>query len=216
MRRPNPLAKVDFQRRLAINKLRLGGQRLALPPFSTTSILPPFVGSWPEAAIGFSPYQTTIGEVAASFGYTPERRAILVGLLNLRSRLRSAGLIIDGQWLDGSFVEQIEVSEARNPGDLDVVSFLWRPLGAKAQPDFMNVVNANLDLFVPAQAKANFRCDHYALDLDVGLALERICYWHSVFSHRRNGVWKGYVSVQDEGDAVDQALRAHLIAQGLA
>ena len=189
---------------------------MAIPSFSATNVLPPFVGSWPGAALGFAPYPTTLAEVVGSFGYSPERRRLLIGLIDLRAKLRALGVIIENQWLAGSFAEDIETSEGRNPGDIDVVSFVHRPAAASGVTDFLALINANLDVFHPTQAKATYHCDHYAVDLDVVVKRERICYWHSVFSHRRNGLWKGYVQVGDEGHAVDVAIRAQLIAQGVA
>lgn len=112
-------------------------------------------------------------------------------------------------------MEAIEVSEGRDPGDIDVMSFVRRPAAANSDADFAALVRANLDVFDPNQAKANFKCDHYSQDLDLGVDVDRICYWHAVFSHRRNGSWKGFVQVIDEGEKSDQALLGQILAQGI-
>ena len=46
-------------------------------------------------------------EVFARFGSTPERKAILVGLLGYRQALRDRGLIEGFQWIDGKRGPQI-------------------------------------------------------------------------------------------------------------
>jgi len=97
-----------------------------------------------------------------------------------------------------------------------VMSFIWRPAAAKSDADFHALVRANLDVFHAPQAKAAFRCDHYLQDLDIGIDIDSICYWHAVFSHRRNGVWKGFVQILDEGEQADQVLLGQILAQGIA
>jgi hypothetical protein len=136
--------------------------------------------------------------------------------MDLREQLRNLGFTIQSQWLDGSFVEEIEASEARSPGDIDVVSFVERPALAKGNAQVAAIANANLQVFDPGQSKAQFGCDHYVMDMDAGLSVEAVCYWNAVFSHRRNGMWKGYVSVADEGAAVDRTIRAALMHAGVA
>lgn len=191
------------------------GPQLPIPNFTPSYALPPFVGQWPTAPLGFAPYHATVAEVVAAFGTSTQRRALLVGLIDLREQLRNLGFTIQSQWLDGSFVEEIEASEARSPGDIDVVSFVERPALAKGNAQVAAIAKANLQVFDSGQSKAQFGCDHYVMDIDAGLSVEILCYWNALFSHRRNGMWKGYVSVADEGAAVDQAIRAALVHAGV-
>lgn len=56
----------------------------------------------------------------------------------------------------------------------------------------------NPDLFYPDRSKLRFHVDAYAMV--IGNALEvsdvgQISYWYSMWSHRRNGLWKGFVQV---------------------
>ena len=178
------------------------------PPFNSNNVLPPYVGSWPEVGpLGCSPYLATIREVSA-LCTTAERRAILSGFLRMRTELRRLGFAIEAQWIDGSFCENIEASEGRPPGDIDVLSILAHPADA---PTLQALVINNQNLFSPRQSKVAFRCDHYAMGADTA-SLEQICYWNSLFSHRRNGLWKGYIRLVDEGQANDDALIATLAA----
>jgi hypothetical protein len=54
------------------------------------------------------------------------------------------------QWIDGSFVEDVEKSRGRAPGDVDIVTFAHRPASVA---DFKAFLNQNSMLFDPAQAK---------------------------------------------------------------
>lgn len=126
----------------------------------------------------------------------------------MRTELRRLGFAIDTQWIDGSFCENIEASEGRPPGDIDVLSILRHP----ADPTTLQaLVMANQNLFAPQQSKVAFRCDHYVMTADA-LSINQLCYWNSLFSHRRNGLWKGYLQLVDEGQANDDALIASLAA----
>ncbi|WP_428156643.1 DUF6932 family protein [Brevundimonas sp.] len=194
----------------------LGNERggsLPFPVFSASNVLPPFVGVWPGAPLGFSPYPTTIGEIATHLATTAERRAILVGFLGIRAELRNLGFALDRQWIDGSFCENIEASEGRPPGDIDVMSFLSHPTENDVVA-YNALIGANIHLFDPTQSKVQFRCDHYAMTANA-ISVEQLCYWNSLFSHRRNGLWKGYLQITDEGQAVDDALLGTLKAAGL-
>lgn len=138
----------------------------------------------------------------------------MVGFLAMRAELRNLGFTIDRQWIDGSFCENIEASEGRQPEDIDVMSFLSHPTENDAAA-FNVLLDANIHLFDPSQSKVRFRCDHYAMSADA-MSIEQLCYWNAVFSHRRNGLWKGYLQIPDEGQAADDALVVDLIAAGLA
>ena len=187
---------------------------MPFPSFNASNVLPPYVGQWPGAPLGFSPYPATLGEIAQQLGATPERRGILAGFIQLRRQLRNLGFTIDRQWIDGSFCENIEFLEGRQPGDIDVMSFLSHPTENDAAA-FGALVNANIHLFNPIQSKAHFKCDHYAMTADA-MSIEQLCYWNALFSHRRNGLWKGYLQIGDEGAASDDILLADLGAAGLA
>lgn len=186
---------------------------MPFPDFTANHVLPPFVGVWPGAPLGFSPYLTTIGEVALQLASTPERRAIMLGFLAMRAELRNLGFTIDRQWLDGSFCENIEASEGRQPGDIDVMSFLSHPTESDAGA-LNALIGANIHLFDPDQSKLRFRCDHYTMSAHA-TSIEQVCYWNAVFSHRRNGLWKGYLQILDEGQTIDDALAFDLNAAGI-
>jgi hypothetical protein len=177
--------------------------------------MPPFLGQWPEAPAGFAPYLCELQELSDHLGHSAERRKLILGFLTLRERLRAMGVEIVLQWIDGSFVERIEASGGRQPKDIDVMTFLRRPPHAKLDAEFLQLIHANIELFDRDQCKAQFHCDHFFMDLDAAVHIDQICYWHSLFSHRRDGAWKGYLQIGPESQVADNAVRTALLAKGV-
>ena len=96
---------------------------MPIPSFSIDGVLPPYISpSGPAGrAEDMSPYVVSAFEVVSTFGGSNERAKILDGWLRHREELRSLGFQRGFQWLNGGFVENKE------PRDLDVVTFLFRP-----------------------------------------------------------------------------------------
>lgn len=171
---------------------------MPIPPFDHAGVLPPHLGD-AIAPGDRSPYASTMEVVVARFATSQDRREILRGLLDYREALRTElGIAAGVQWLDGSFVEDVERVEARPPGDVDVLTIArFPPLSSLTAPQ--------RELLASERTKARFRCDAYPLDLDrissVEQLLARVTYWFSLFSHRRDGRWKGLLAVAiDAGD----------------
>jgi hypothetical protein len=147
-----------------------------------------------------------------SFSISPERMAILDGLLRFRADLHQAGIVSGFQWLDGSFLEQVEMLEGRPPRDMDVVTFFEMPSGQ----DQRSLIQRHGVLFDQKQVKATYAMDAYVVVLgqpaDQWL-VKYVSYWYSMWSHRRDGLWKGFVQV-DLDPAQDADARAILNLQG--
>ncbi len=182
---------------------------MPIPGFTIDGILPPFVG--PNGPGGapedLSPYAVTAIEVVTTLALTDDRKKILRLWLRHRAALRAVGFERGFQWLDGSFVE------SKDPRDLDVVTFIYRPAGVQDSGDLARLLRANLGLFGRAQVKAAYHLDFFAIDLDGSaeaiVSLTR--YWLSVFSHRRvDYLWKGMLQVRLEDVADDAAALAAL------
>jgi len=189
-----------------------------IPHFGLGDVLPPFMGE--DATGGIlprSPYRATLEEVVETFCTSPERAAILRGLLAFREALRAEGFEAGFQWLDGSFVEDCERVKGRPPGDVDVVNLLHRPPAKMVGEDWETFVNDRIDtLFDPSWTKANFACDAYFIDLDSTPALiaDFSAYWIGLFSHQRDTFrWKGMLRVDFGGD---DASAADLLAAKVA
>src|SRR5262249_45121429 len=113
---------------------------MPIGPFTIDGVLPPFVGPrGPGGAVeDMSPFSVTALEVVTTLGWCEQRRAILQGWLNHRAALRGIGFNRGFQWLDGSFVE------SKDPQDLDLVTFLYRPTTVRDTKQLMELMQANL------------------------------------------------------------------------
>ena len=188
----------------------------SIPAWNAFGVLPPAQGGSLSTA-GRSPYEVALTDVMLHYGTSPERCAILDGFLRYRAALHGAGLIAGFQWLNGSFVENVEDLEGRPPNDLDAVTFYHLPVGTTQAA----LAAAHRDVFIfdlatKQRLKTNYRVDAFMESL--GRApeklVERSWYWYSMWAHRRNDQWKGYLQVpldpgQDQ-DAMDilNAVRA--------
>ena len=187
------------------------GPPFDIPNFTISGSLPPYMGATSTDSALMSPYETTLLKIAKTLCRSPERKVIFRGLLNYRQQLATIGLTDGFQWLSGSFMEDIETLEKRHPHDVDVVTYCRRPAGAK-DPFAWRAFNlANVGLIHPVMVKAAFSCDSYLVDLDLPseVLVERTRYWFGVYSHRRDGLWKGLLQVplavsQDDVDASNE------------
>jgi hypothetical protein len=167
-----------------------------IPNFTSSGTLPPFYGTGnPVASAGRSPYLVTPSELVARFATSTERNALLTALFAYRQSMRAIGITDGFQWLDGSFVEDAEAVKGRAPSDIDLVTFAHRPIAARDDADWANLVNANLQLFQPG---GNVGLDTYYVDLELGpqLVVRRTAYWFGLFTHQKvTGLWKGVLQL---------------------
>lgn len=179
-----------------------------VPPWNSKGILPPVIPGESGSSPHRSPYPVDMHTFALQFGTSPERMEILNGLLQFRSGLYELNIIDGFQWLDGSFVENIELIETRSPEDIDVVTYFWLPPGETQQ----SLREKAEWLFDKAQCKKRYAVDSYFFDLGEPMDIERIkliSYWYSMWSHRRDHHWKGFVQV-DLDPSTDAQVRASL------
>lgn len=177
---------------------------MTLPDWNTVGIIPPINELQPIGAER-SPYDISLVDFVLRFGTSPERRVILDGFLRYREALHAVGLIAGFQWLDGSFLENIELIESRPPQDIDIVTFFHLPSGASQ----LEIQCKNPRLFQAGDVswrKTEYRADAYVFDLntkDKQSLVERSTYWYSIWSHRRDMTWKGFARIllSADGDA---------------
>ena len=172
----------------------------AIPSWNGAGFLPPWA-STPTAVAARSPYRSTMLEFVRRFAITDARIIICQGLLDYRDELRTMG-VHGFQWLDGSFVEDVENFRPAKPqpADIDIVTFA----------DFGPPHQAQLNV-LQGRAKQQYHVDGYFVSLAESPAtiVERTAYWFGLFSHRRaDAAWKGMVQV-DLG-ANDQTSLAHI------
>ena len=188
--------------------------RTMIPNFNHSHVLPPFLGNSPSQAAQASPYATTASELVARLGHTPQRCVLLKGLFAYRQALIDLGFSHGFQWLDGSFVENIEGHESRAPNDVDVVTFANTPSGLDAA-QVLTLTQAHPNVFEPARTKQHFGCDAYLVRLDGSpeRLVSRAAYYQGLFSHRRSdNLWKGMLMLplQSDDDAALLALSRSL------
>ncbi len=161
---------------------------MPIPSFDHNNVLPPHMGN-PTDKTHLSPYSCTILELCHQFSTSGQRIAILKNYITFRQRMTSLGIIIGFQWLDGSFMENIERSESREPNDLDIVTFF----GGISRADQANLIKIFPEFASPVLAKNTYKLDHYAVDYTYhpDVTVEQTRYWLQLFTHNRIGVWKG-------------------------
>ncbi len=166
---------------------------VTIPNWTGMGILPPINDLYPVSAAR-SPYPVSLLDIVMRFSRTPERHDILHGFLQYRAALHSLGYVSGFQWLNGSFMEHIEVRAGRPPQDLDVVTFLHDPgtpvPSTLSQPD---------DALDNTLAKRRFKVDAYILELDQIPPREITfwsAYWYSMWSHSRDKTWKGFLQIE--------------------
>lgn len=176
----------------------------AIPAWNSAGVLPPIRPSASGNSPDRSPYTVDLALLVDRFAMSPERMAILDGLLRFRADLHKAAITSGFQWLDGSFLEQVEVLEGRAPRDMDVVTFLDLPSGQ----DQRSLVQSHGPLFDQKHVKATYAMDAYFAVLGQPTdkwQVKNVAYWYSLWSHRRDGLWKGFVQVDldpsQDGDA---------------
>lgn len=100
-----------------------------IPNWNISGLIPPIRPGQPGHSPERSPYRIGLMDIVNKFSETPERRNILSGLLRYRQALHDLGMINGFQWLDGSFMENVETTQSRHPNDIDVVTFFFCLMG---------------------------------------------------------------------------------------
>lgn len=165
-----------------------------IPDWNMSGLLPPIRPNLPGNDFDRSPYIVNLKKVITQFATSPERVSILYGLLGYRKALHDVGMVTGFQWLDGSFMEHVERVESRPPKDIDVVTFYELPFGVTEA----SIVSQNPDLFDNSMAKKVYCVDAYFCPLGVPTCSKQvkyISYWYSMWSHRRDNQWKGFIQV---------------------
>ena len=165
-----------------------------IPAWNSQGTLPPVRPGKEGHEPDRSPYQVPLVYVVERFAKSQDRTQILNGFLRYRQALHDVGISSGFQWLDGSFMEQIEQLESRSPRDVDVVTFFHLPPGMDQQ----QMIQKHGNLFQPKETKNQFLVDGYPFLLGEVTAnhhVKRVSYWYSMWSHRRSGLWKGFIQV---------------------
>jgi hypothetical protein len=166
----------------------------SVPAWNSSGVLPPVHPAETGSGLNRSPYPVALPDFVDFFASSPERKRILHGLLRFRAELHKLGIVQGFQWLDGSFLENIEALEQRAPRDMDVVTFFYLPDGMDEE-----ALASRAGLLLDSEAvKREYVIDGYVSLLGGptdASQISTISYWYSLWSHRRDGLWKGFVQV---------------------
>ncbi len=181
--------------------------KVAIPDWNPRGVLPPNNPNAPKSW-DRSPYTVSLTDLILRFGTSPERNTILSGFLKFRSALHAAGLVDGFQWVNGSFVENIETIQERSPFDIDTVTFFHLPDGKTEQ----SLASSAPRLFENDKIKQDYSVDAYFVSLTCEKPeplVAQSAYWYSIWSHRRRGEWKGYLQI-DLSSTDDAEAQANL------
>lgn len=175
-----------------------------LPAHRDDAYLPDFVGSPMDpttACEGRSPFLVSSVHLVEVYGNSDVRKSMLIGLLDYRARLRAAGLS-GFQWLDGSFIGDVEKREGRDPGDIDVVTFY------KAAGTQQDLFKHDPSLWQRPAIKQRHQLDAFPISVlqNPFLLLTQACYWHGMWSRSKRDpipCMKGFVALILDGTTVD-------------
>lgn len=163
-----------------------------IPLWNSMGIIPPVDESDPTS-LSRSPYELDIVRFVSLFAITQSRVKILKGFLDFRNELTSVGLVDGFQWVDGSFTENVELIERRAPNDVDVVTFFNFQPGDNDH----TVYSRNPNIFNQDFVKKQYLVDSYFEGLHApGASLvARTVYWYSMWAHKRDLSWKGFIQI---------------------
>ena len=155
-------------------------------------VIPPIDITDPTS-VARSPYEMDIVRFVGMFAITSARVRILKGFLSFRMALAAAGIIDGFQWIDGSFTENVEMIEKRPPNDVDVVTFF----SFQPSDNDETVYQRDPDLFDQPTVKSKYLVDSYfeGLQAPGHYLVSRTVYWYSMWAHKRDLSWKGFVQV---------------------
>ena len=124
-------------------------------------------------------------------------------LISYRQIITSAGYTRGIQFIDGSFVENVESHSGRSPADIDVFSILNAPQRYIENPRDWPTTGLpfwQAEIVDRERNKQRFALDTYGLLFEelppLGL-IQGTIYWYGLFSHQRGTLaWKGFAALQ--------------------
>jgi hypothetical protein len=173
---------------------------VSIPSWNNEGLLPAVDVTAPTSA-NRAPYAVSLSDFVMRFSTSAERIEILKGFLKYRAALHSVGLLAGFQWVNGSFVEHVEICprRRRSPSDVDVVTFYEMPVGATqsslfdSMPELFPATPAESDVL-----KKRFLVDGYLFSLanNGEKLVTQSAYWYGVWSHQRETLkWKGFLQL---------------------
>lgn len=182
---------------------------MIIPPFSASGVLPAFIDASPTVPAKRSPYTTDMFQLVERFCTSAHRAKLLLGLNSYRRHLSEGGFASGYQWIDGSFVEDVETTRGRPPSDIDVVTLFNRPIKYQVSVDLWDSdYRATLHeaYFSTQHMKPRYYCDTYSIDLDADQSslVDHTMYWGGLFTDIKGSTEKkGIVRVPLASDPME-------------
>lgn len=166
---------------------------LEIPDWRYDGLLPAVLDSGTTSS-GRSPYAADASALVERFGHTKSRRDLIRKFFAFRNEVRNCGWHHGFQWLNGSFLTDVErLERGRAPGDIDVVSFLYSSEATDLTAARHMASEEGHD-----DIKSRLQIDSYFVDLDVKTetVIDSAMYWQSIWGHRKGDYReKGFVKV---------------------
>lgn len=191
---------------------------MTLPAWNSAGVLPPIHPNETATGLNRAHYPVDLMTLHDRFATSADRLAIFKGFLRFRAALHAAGIDRGFQWVNGSFMEDIERLEGRSPRDLDVVTFFYLPEG-RTQAELATQCGT---LFDSGILKQIYSVDAFFMVLGMEMIPEdvrRIAYWHSLWSHRRDSLWKGFIQIDlspTQDSIITQRIDQHAAGRSLS
>jgi hypothetical protein len=191
---------LDKQKRIYFYAL---GRKM-IPNYNESGVLPPFLpGSSPIQEAATAPYVVELEDFIIHYATSEKRKEILNGFLQYRLLLKENGIINGFQWIDGSFLENVESIRNRSPSDIDIITFASRPENYSEMAEWEKYVLGRETIFNPQKTKELYFCDAYYIDLNLPphTIVRNTAYWFGLFSHQRETyLWKGMLQLSLDED----------------
>ena len=164
-----------------------------LPKHRPDGTLPPHVGERMFLRLPCSPYEISMRDMKRLFVTSERRERLFEGLVSMRRDLARIGVTDGFQWVAGSFVEK----GAREPKDIDVVTFFLMPESWNDRASRERVMSDNENLFVRKRSLETYGADSYLVRLAMRSAMFReLVLWYALYGHDRHTLaWKGFVEL---------------------
>ncbi|MHC8491395.1 DUF6932 family protein [Thalassospira sp. SM2505] len=183
-----------------------------IPDWNLSGLIPPIRPGEDATGTDRSPYNVGVDQLIDRFCTSQERKRILEGLINYRIALYRIGIKQGFQWLDGSFMEDVESLQDRSPNDIDVVTFFELPAGETQR----SLLDKYKELFWSDFTKKNYLVDAYVVVLSDKMkesSIRQVSYWYSMWSHTRSQQWKGFLRVGLNTEEDDKAFLDELTSR---
>lgn len=170
-------------------------------------IIPPISPGQSGNSPDRSPYIMSMDGFIDMFSLSDHRNGLLIKFLEYRSLWYQAEITKGFQWIDGSFMENIELLEDRDPKDIYVVTFASIPKCISQEKPSAVVGH----LFDHAYCKHRYHVDAYFVQTGNVVneyTIKLISYWYSMWSHKRDRTWKGFIQIP-----LDQNLDSDIISR---